>query len=74
MGQKKVSFRILFTHCKLIRKSTMRKNEFPAVISFRVTEADKKRFDELVNEVDTSKSRFIREKIKRVLTTKKTVK
>lgn len=46
-------------------------NEYPCVIGFRVTEADKRQFDELVNSVPTSRSKFIRDRFSKLLTTKK---
>lgn len=46
-------------------------NEYPAVIAFRVTEAHRKQFDELVNSVPTSKSKYIRDRFVKLLTTKK---
>lgn len=49
----------------------MKSKEYPAVISFRITEADKKKFDELVSQGLISKSKFVRERIKKVLTQKK---
>lgn len=49
----------------------MKVNEFPAVISFRVTVADKQKFDELVNTVPTSKSKYIRDRFIKLITSKK---
>lgn len=52
----------------------MKVNEYPAVISFRVTVTDKQKFDELVNSVPTSKSKFIRDRFVKILTNKKVLK
>jgi hypothetical protein len=53
----------------LQEKKTMKKNHFPAVISFRVSPEEKTQFEKLIPEV--SKSEFFRTQLKRVLTSKK---
>jgi hypothetical protein len=54
-----------------MEKKIMKINEYPAVISFRVTVADKQKFDELVSSVPTSKSKFIRDRFIKLLIQKK---
>jgi hypothetical protein len=62
-------FILSFHIVNLQEKKAMKKNHFPAVISFRVTPEEKTQFETLVPQI--SKSEFFREQLKRVINSKK---
>lgn len=49
------------------RERRLAEKKYPEVISVRLTRSERREFDQLVNNLQTNKSEFLRKKVKRIL-------
>jgi len=50
-------------------KNEAKKTQWPEVISFRITETDRKHFEKLIRAMGTNKSEYLRKKLSHLLIT-----